>query len=86
MEPEESQSPTVVRHFREQTLIVTIREGEERGICSAAVKELLNIVKDEIEERSVVVFVLSKGSAIWKGTIMKTLLRGDQPNTSTLKE
>ena len=34
-------------------LVVTIREGEERGICSA--RELLRIVEDQIEERSVVV-------------------------------
>ena len=36
---------TVVRHFLEKThssmLVVPLREGEERGICSAALKELL---------------------------------------------
>ena len=50
---------TVARPFREKTrvsmLIVTIREGEERGICSAALKEMLRLVRDQIEERSVVV-------------------------------
>ena len=34
-------------HLRETTnpsmLVVTIREGEEHGICSAALKELLNV-------------------------------------------
>ena len=39
------------RHLRDKIhpsmLVVTIREGEERGICSAALKELLRIVKDQ---------------------------------------
>ena len=38
----------------------------------------MKIVKDQIEERSVVVFILSKESAIWKDASMETLLRGDQ--------
>ena len=58
-------------------LVVTIREGEERAICSAALKELLKIVEDQIEERSVIVFVLNKESEIWKDETLKTLL-GDQ--------
>ena len=45
-------------------MVVAFRE--ERGICSAALKELLKIVKDQIQERSVVVIVLNKESAIWK--------------------
>ena len=40
--------------------VVTIREGEERGSCSAALKEKLIIVKDQIGERSVVVIALNK--------------------------
>ena len=67
---------TVVRHLSEKTH--RIREGEERGNCSAALKELLKIVEDQIEERSVVVLVLNKDSAIWKDAGPKTLLRGDQ--------
>ena len=59
-------------------LVVTISEGEERGICSTALTELLNIIKDQIEERSVVVLVWNRESAIWKDASMKTLLRGDQ--------
>ena len=51
---------------------------EERGICSAALQQLLNIVKYQIEDRSVVVLVLNKESAIWKDASMKTLLRGYQ--------
>ena len=47
---------TVARHLREKfhpsVLVVTIREGEERGMCSAALKELLRIVKDQIGERN----------------------------------
>ena len=30
---------------------MTLRESEAEGICSAALKEMLNIVKDQIEER-----------------------------------
>ena len=59
-------------------LVLTIREGEERGICSAALKELLKIVKDQFEERVLVVIVLDKESASWKDASMKTLSRGDQ--------
>ena len=43
---------TVARHLRERThtsmSAVTLREGEERGICSAALKELCNFVKYQI--------------------------------------
>ena len=50
---------TVAWHLREMTdpslSIVTLREGEERGICCAALKELGNITNDQAEERSVVV-------------------------------
>ena len=59
-------------------LVVTIWKGEERGICRAALKELLKIVKDQIEEPSVAFIVLNKESAIWKDASMKTLLRDDQ--------
>ena len=52
------------KDLREKThssmLVVTIREGEERGICSAAMKALLRMVKYQIEERSVVVVELNK--------------------------
>ena len=44
---------------------VAIREGEKPGTCNAALKEVLRVVKDPIEERSVVVAV-NKESAIWK--------------------
>ena len=67
---------TVARHLREKIhpgmLVATIREGEERGICSAALKELLKTVKDQIEERSVVVIVLKESAS------MRTLSRVDQ--------
>ena len=43
---------TVTRHLHEKihliVLVVTIREGEEEGICSAVMRELLRIVKDPI--------------------------------------
>ena len=61
---------TVARHLREEThpsmLVVTIGEGEDRGICSAALRELWRIVKDQIEERGVIVVVVSRESAVWK--------------------
>ena len=57
-------------------LVVTTREGEERGICSAVLKELLRNIKHQIEERSVVVIVFHKESAICKDASMKT--RDDQ--------
>ena len=73
---------TVARHFREKThpsmLVVTIREGEEQGICSAALKHVLKILKDQIEERNAFVIVLNQDSAIWKDASMKTMLGGDQ--------
>ena len=73
---------TVAKCLREKThpsmLVVTIREGEERGIFRAALRELLTILKDQIEERSVTVIVLNIESAIWKGASMKSLLRGEQ--------
>ena len=81
---------TVTRHLREKThtsmLVVTVREGEERAICSAALKELLKTVKNQIEERSVVVLVLNKESAFWKDTGMKTLLRGHHLKYIDVKE
>ena len=49
-------------------------DGTHQDFCSAALK----IVKDQIEQRSVVVLVLNKESAIWKDASMKTLLRSDQ--------
>ena len=70
---------TVARHLREKShtsmLVLTIREGEERGICSAALRKLLRIVKDQIEERSVVVIVSNIESAIWRNASAKTLQR-----------
>ena len=59
-------------------LVVTIREGEERGICSAALRELLRIVKDQIEERSVVVIVSNRESAIWRNASVKIVLQENQ--------
>ena len=44
--------PTVARHLREKihptVLVVTIREGEEKGMCSAAMRELLRIIEDQV--------------------------------------
>ena len=61
---------TVARHLREKihpsVVVVTIREGEERGVCCAALRGLLRIVKDQTGERSVVIIVLKKESTIWR--------------------
>ena len=73
---------TVARHQREKIhasmLVVTIREGEERGMCNAALRELVRISKDQMGERSVVVVVLSKSSTIWRKTSMLTSIREEQ--------
>ena len=73
---------TVARHLRENThssmLVVTIREGEEREICSAALRELLRNVKDQIEEPGVVIIVMNTESAIWTKTSLKSVIRENQ--------
>ena len=55
---------TVARHLREKihptVLVVTIREGEEKGMCSAAMRELLRIIKDQVGEGCEVATVLSR--------------------------
>ena len=73
---------TVARHLREKNhpivLVVIIREGEDKGICSAVMRELLRIVNDQIGEQCAVAMVLSRKSTIWRGAIVKTLLRKGQ--------
>ena len=73
---------TIARHLREKIhpslLIVTIREGEERGMSSAALRELWRIVQDQIEERSVVVIVMSKNSTISRRANLKFAMRENQ--------
>ena len=59
-------------------LVVTIREGEVKGICSAAMRELIRIVKDQVGEECAVAMVLSRKSTIWRRAIEKTLLRKKQ--------
>ena len=70
---------TVARHLREKThpsmLVVTIREGEDQGLCSAPLRVLWRIVKDQIGERSVVVIVMSRNSAIWRKASLKSVMR-----------
>ena len=76
MEPENHSHLTVARHLREKIylsmLFVTIREGEARGMCSAALRELLRVVRDQIEERGVAVIVSNKESTLWRKTSVKT--------------
>ena len=68
----------VAGHLREKTHSSVFREGEERGMCSAALREWVRVVKDQIEERSVVIFVLKKESTIWREASVKNLLREKQ--------
>ena len=56
-------------------LVVTIRDGEARGMCNAALRELWRIVQDQIEERSVVVIVMSRNSVIWRRANLKSVMR-----------
>ena len=67
---------TVARHLCEKTnpivLVVAIREGEEKEICSAVMRELLRIVKDQIREECAVAMVLRRRA------IVKTVLRKRQ--------
>ena len=46
--------------------------------CRATLEGLLRVVKDEVEDRSVVVIVLSKESAMWREQNKKTLLHNAQ--------
>ena len=73
---------TVARHLREKThpsiLVVTIRQGEDHGLCNATLRGLWRIVKDQIEERSVVVIVMSRNSAIWRTASLKSVMRENQ--------
>ena len=73
---------TVARHLREKihptVFVVTTREGEEEGMCSAAMRELLRIIKDQVREGCAVAMVLSRKSTIWRRVIVRTLLRKRQ--------
>ena len=68
----------VARRLCEEThpslLIETIREGEEQEILQCDVGRAVELVKDQVEEGSAVVIVLSKESAMWREESMKTPL------------
>ena len=67
-------------------LVVTIRESEERGMCSAALTELLRVVRDQIGERGVVIIVTNRESTVWRKTSVKTLLTEKQlKNTEEMR-
>ena len=61
---------TVARHLREKihpiVLVVMIRKGEERGMRSAAMRELQRIIKDQVGEGCAVAVVLGRKSTIWR--------------------
>ena len=70
---------TVARHLREKihptVLVVTFGKDEKREMCSAALRELFSIVKDQIGEKCVFAMVLSRESTNWRRVRMKTFLR-----------
>ena len=55
-------------------------------MCSAALRELLRIVRDQIEERGVVIIVSNEGSTVWRKTSVKTLLREKQLQYTDVEE
>ena len=60
MEPEKSQpldsrQALAWRRCTPACWVVTIRESEERGLCSAELRELLRVVRDQIEEPGVAI-------------------------------
>ena len=59
---------TVARHMLQRTkpslLVVTLREVDERGICSAATEKWVDITEDEFRAPCVVVFAWNKESLI----------------------
>ena len=50
--------------------------------CSAAMRELLRIVKDQIGEKCAVAMMLSRESTIWRRASVKTLLRERERETA----
>ena len=73
---------TVARRLREKIhpsmLVVTIKEDEEGGLCSTALRELWRIVKDQKKKRTVVVIVMSRNSTLWRRVSLKSVMREDQ--------
>ena len=73
---------TVARHLREKihpiVLVVTKREGEEKGTCSAPMGEHLRIIKDQAGEECAAAMVLSRKSTIWRRATAQTLLKKGQ--------
>ena len=67
--------------MREKThtsmLVVTIREGEERGICSAALKALLKMSKIRLRNEAVII-VMNRESASWRKASLKSAIRENQ--------
>ena len=67
-------------------LVLTIRESEEKGMCSAALRELLRVVRDQIEERGVAIIVSNKESTVWRKTSVKIVLREKQLKYTDVEE
>ena len=65
---------------------LTIRESEEKGMCSAALRELLRVVRDQIEERGVAIIVSNKESTVWRKTSVKIVLREKQLKYTDVEE
>ena len=68
----------VNRQTKPSLFVATLREGEERCIYSAASKQLVCIIEDQVWEQGVVVLVCNKDSVIWKDASIKALRRRAQ--------
>ena len=55
-------------------------------MCSAALRELLRIVQDQIEERGLVIIVSNRESTIWRQASVKIVLREKQLRYTDVEE
>ena len=52
-------------------LVEAFREGKERSICSAASKDLVDIIEDQVREQSV---VWEQEAATWKNIVITSVV------------
>ena len=55
-------------------------------MSSAALRELWRIVRDQVEERSIVIIVMSRNSAIWRRANLKSVMRENQLKYADIEE
>ena len=78
--------PSINVRKHSSMMIAMTREGKDQGLCSAALRELWRIAKDQIEERDVVVIVMCRNLAAWRKASMKSVKREDQLKCITAEE